>query len=147
MPTNPSHFMTTARLGKNPKVSFINNGGNTKVAGLNLAIDDDYQTGNGWVEQTVWVYAECFGARADYVERELKAGDEVLVTGKLKMATNADGKQWHKFWIDSIRRVSRPEHSQPQQQRQAAPQRPYNEEEDLGPAFPSDASGADDVPF
>lgn len=145
MPTNPSQFTTLARLGKNPKVFYIN-GGNTQVVGLNLAIDDDYIDKNGeWRDQTVWTYAEVFGKRAEYVLKNMRKGDQVMVAGKVKMATNEDGQQWLKFWLNDIRLISRP------QQRQAPSETHYNQhpqdEEDMSPAFQSEASGMDDIPF
>ena len=36
---------------------------------------------------------------------------------------------------------------QPQQSQQQPQQQPQQQQEDLGPAFPSEASGMDDVPF
>lgn len=145
MPTNPSQFTSIARLGKNPKAYYIN-GGNTQVAGLNLAIDDDYVDKNGkWRDQTVWTYAEVFGKRAEYVLKNIRKGNLVMVAGKVKMATNEDGRQWLKFWLNDIRLVNRP------QSHQAPPETHYNQypqdEKDMGSAFPSEASEMDDVPF
>lgn len=147
MPTNPSSFTTMARLGKEPKVFYINNG-NTMVVGLNLAIDDDYVDGRGeWRDQTVWTYGEVFGKRAEYVANNLHVGDKVYVNGKIKMGQGQNGEQWIKFWLNDVRLIDRPGNKQQSQPRGDTRYNDHPEDEDLGPAFPSEASDMYDVPF
>lgn len=106
MPTNPSQFTTTGRIGKMRQFT-IN--GDTPVMGLNVAIDDDYMDKNGqWVDQTVWTYIEVFGKRAEWVRDNLRVGDSIFINGKIKMSVNQQGQQWLKFWASDIRHLSRP---------------------------------------
>ncbi|MEF2229652.1 MAG: single-stranded DNA-binding protein [Pseudodesulfovibrio sp.] len=158
------------RLGQDPKLSYTSSG--QAVANFSVATDEGYrdrQTGQK-VERTEWHRVVAWRQAAEFCGNYLAKGRLVLVEGKLQTRKwqGQDGQDRYTTEIvaDNIQGLDRaPEgqgqYSQPGQQQgqqqggypqqggyQGNPQqgRPQ-EDEDLGPAFPSEASGMDDVPF
>ncbi|EGB13355.1 single-strand binding protein [Pseudodesulfovibrio mercurii] len=165
------------RVGQDPKVSYTTSGqavANFSVAtdeGYR-----DRQTGQK-VERTEWHRVVAWRQQAEFVANYIGKGRLVLVEGKLQTRKwqGQDGQDRYTTEIvaDNIQGLDRmPDGQQPAQQggyqqqgggyQQNRPQqnRPpqnnngyqqnnngYPEDEDLGPAFPSEASGMDDVPF
>ena len=152
------------RLGQDPKLNYLPSG--QAVAELSVATDESYKNKDGQkVEQTEWHRVKVFGKSAEFCGNYLAKGRLVYVEGTLK-TRSWDDKDGQKRYVTEIV-VSAPGHSvqfmdsksdgqgqqgqphgQGQQQRQhLAPRQNHNRHDDLGPAFPSDASGLDDVPF
>ncbi len=165
------------RLGQDPKLSYTSSGqavANFSVAtdeGYR-----DKQTGQR-VERTEWHRIVAWRQTAEFCGNYLGKGRLVMVEGKLQTRKwqGQDGQDRYTTEIvaDNVQgldRASEGQTNQPgqqqggyqqnnyqqqgQQQRPQQPQQPQNyqqqgqqQEEDLGPAFPSEASDMDDVPF
>jgi single-strand DNA-binding protein len=158
------------RVGQDPKVSYTGSG--QAVANFSVATDEGYrdrQTGQK-VERTEWHRVVAWRQQAEFVGNYIGKGRLVMVEGKLQTRKwqGQDGQDRYTTEIvaDSIQGLDRaPDGQQPAQQggyqqqngyqqnrsqQQNPPQQngyPQQEEEELGPAFPSEASGMDDVPF
>ena len=155
------------RVGQDPKLSYTPSG--QAVANLSVATDEGYrdrQTGQK-VERTEWHRVVAWRQQAEFIGNYITKGRLVLVEGKLQTRKwqGQDGQDRYTTEIvaDNVQGLDRaPDHGQggqyqqqggqyrqPQQHQQHQPsqRQPQQPEEDLGPAFPSEASGMDDVPF
>ncbi|GAB6038858.1 single-stranded DNA-binding protein [Fundidesulfovibrio butyratiphilus] len=162
------------RLGQDPKLTYLPSG--APVAEFSLATDESYKNREGQkVEQTEWHRVKVFGRSAEFCGNYLSKGRLVYVEGQLRTRSWED-QQGQKRYITEVV-VSAPGHtiqgldsrggasaapseyeqggyggprSGPQGggQRGAPAQRQQRPSQDPGPeAFPSEASGMDDVPF
>ncbi len=164
--------MIIGRMGSDAKLSYLPSG--QPVANFNVATDESYrdkQSGEK-IERTEWHRVAVFGKSAEFCANYLGKGRLVYVEGTLRTRKwqDKDGQDRYTTEVTvqpyggTVQGLDSPrgqaaEHGgyedAPPQQRQAprqqgAPQKrqqPAYEEEDLGPAFPSEASGMDDVPF
>ncbi|ADU63084.1 MAG: single-stranded DNA-binding protein [Pseudodesulfovibrio sp.] len=159
------------RLGRDPELSYTPNG--QARAKFSIATDEGYrdkQTGQK-VERTEWHNIVAWRQTAEFCGNYLGKGRLVLVEGKLqtrKWQDQATGQDRYMTEIvaDNVQGLDRAPDGQQaqqggyqqnsnqqqggyQQQAQGQGQRRQQQEpdEDLGPAFPSEASGMDDVPF
>jgi single-strand DNA-binding protein len=163
------------RLGRDPELSYTPNG--QARAKFSIATDEGYrdkQTGQK-VERTEWHNIVAWRQTAEFCGNYLGKGRLVLVEGKLqtrKWQDQATGQDRYMTEIvaDNVQGLDRAPDGQQaqqggsqqnnyqqqgqqggyQQQAQAQGQRRQQQpepDEDLGPAFPSEASGMDDVPF
>ncbi|MCK9240662.1 single-stranded DNA-binding protein [Desulfocurvus sp.] len=159
--------MIIGRLGRDPELRYSQSG--AAICNLNVATDESYTDKQGQrVEQTEWHRVAVFSRQAELCANYLRKGSQVYVEGSLQTRKwqAQDGTDRYTTEIKALRvQFLDPKGAQqggydaPQQQqapaRQAAPakgggrrqQQQFQEEEDLGPAFPSEASGMDDVPF
>ncbi len=157
------------RLGQDPKLSYTTSG--QAVAEFSVATDESYQKDGQWVDSTEWHRVKVWREKAERCANSLSKGRLVLVEGKLQTRQwEKDGQKHYMTEViatrvagldraqggdaphDSQEGGHRPQRPASQNQRQApaqgagaAPQQ-YRDE-DLGPAFPSEAGAMDDVPF
>ncbi len=154
------------RMGQDPKLSYTQSG--QSVANFTLATDEGYkdkQSGQR-VDKTEWHRIVVWGQQAEFCGNYLGKGRLVLVEGRLQ-TRKWQAQDGSDRWTTEVvaQRVQaldgRPQEGQqrPQQgQQQGGSQgSPYDgsqggqqgppDDEDMGPAFPSEASGMDDVPF
>ncbi len=76
-------------LGKNPQVINLEKG--KKVARLSLATHENYYSSKGEkVNNTIWHNLVAWDAKADYAEKYLEKGQEVLVHGKITTRSYED---------------------------------------------------------
>jgi len=163
--------MIIGRLGRDPELRYSASG--TPMANLRIATDEGYTDRDGnKVERTEWHTVVVFQRQAENCANYLGKGSLVFVEGSLQTRKWQD-QQGQDRYITEIkaqrvqfldRRAAGQGDSSgiPEQQysgggqqyggRSNAPtpqrQQPRNNDlEDLGPAFPSEASGMDDVPF
>lgn len=141
-------------LGQDVKFS-VSQGG-MEIAKMSVAVGEsrkDKDTGQ-WKEFTEWVNVTAFGSQAKNCNDFLRKGSKVMVMGKFR--TNKwekDGQTHYSSEVaaDRVIFLDSKADGQGQQQRQQPPaqsqQRRPPMNDDLGPAFPSEASGMDDVPF
>ncbi len=159
--------MIIGRLGRDPELKYSSSG--MPIANLRIATDESYMDRDGnKVERTEWHTVVVFQRAAENCSNFLSKGSLVYVEGSLqtrkwqdqqgqdrytteikaqrvqfldrKGARDADGPSEQ---AGSGGRSAPPAQGRrPQQQQQ---QQQYND--DLGPAFPSEAGGMDDVPF
>lgn len=148
--------MIIGRLGRDPELKYTQAG--APVCTLNLATDESYKDNNGQkVERTEWHRVVVFQKAAENCSQYLAKGSLVFVEGSLQTRKWQD-QQGQDRYVTEIRahRVQFLDRkgdngqsggqsgARPQGQRQGQPPADY---EDLGPAFPSECSGMDDIPF
>lgn len=158
-------------LGQDPKISYTQSG--QPVANLRMATSERFKDKSGqWTDRTEWHSVVAWGKDAEFCSNYLGKGALVMIEGRLQTRKwqDKDGQDRYSTEVVANRVQSlggrpqgegggssglRPQGGmQPQggqnaqrggqQQRNA---QPYPDDEDLGPAFPSEASGMDDVPF
>jgi len=159
------------RLGRDPELRYAGNG--TPIANLNIATDESYVDREGnKVDRAEWHRVVVFQRQAENCANFLGKGSLVYVEGSLQTRKWTDQQGVERYtteikaqrvqFLDRRGEGAAPGagagqgYSQPQQgggygapQQQPAATAPASGgfEEDLGPAFPSEASGMDDVPF
>lgn len=154
--------MLIGRLGVDPELRYTQSG--QPVANFRMATDESYRGQDGnMVERTEWHRIVVWGRQAEPVANYLHKGSLCYVEGTLQTQKwqAQDGTDRYTTEIKAMRvqfldpkganqggydgpRQQAPQQQRPQQQQQRPQQQP---DEDLGPAFPSEASGMDDVPF
>lgn len=144
------------RLGRDPEVRYTQSG--QAVASLNIATDESYTAQDGQrVDRTEWHRASVWGKQAEFCGNYLSKGRLVMVEGSLQTRKWQDKQGQDRYSTEinarnvqaldskqntegSMSGISRGNSNYQQNQN-------FDQEEDLGPAFPSEASGMDDAPF
>ncbi|MDR1926945.1 MAG: single-stranded DNA-binding protein [Endomicrobium sp.] len=71
------------RLGKDPELVTFENGG--KIVNLSIAVDDSYKKDGEKIKQSYWINLVGNGNVADVITKYFVKGDQIAVTGKLKV--------------------------------------------------------------
>lgn len=164
--------MIIGRLGRDPELRYSQTG--MPIASLNVATDESYMDKDGnKVEKTEWHRVSVFQKAAENCANFLAKGSLVYVEGSLQTRKWQDPQGQDRYTTEiKAQRVqfldrkgdnprsgggggyddqSAGSEGGGNQQRRAPraqqQQRPNQRDEDLGPAFPSEASGMDEVPF
>lgn len=158
--------MLIGRLGRDPELRYSQSG--APVCTLNMATDESYTDREGnKVDKAEWHRVVVFQRVAENCAQFLSKGSLVFVEGSLQTRKWQDqqGQERYTTEIKAQRvqfldkRGSGAEQSGSEGGYAAAPRRSapagrpqkaqgqQDDYEDLGPAFPSEASGMDDVPF
>ena len=160
--------MIIGRLGRDPELRYAASG--TPMANLRIATDESYTDRDGnKVDRTEWHTVVVFQRQAENCANYLAKGSLVFVEGSLQTRKWQDQQGQDRYTTEikasRVQFLDRKGASQGEYGgasmdqgysggagggRAPAPQRqqPRNQDpEDLGPAFPSEASGMDDVPF
>ena len=161
--------MIIGRLGRDPELRYSQSG--APVCTLNVATDESYTDRDGnRVDRAEWHRVVVFQKAAENCSQYLTKGSLVFVEGSLQTRKWQDQQGQDRYTTEiKAQRVQfldkrggdqnmpageggyaprRP--AAPAAGGNRAPQRPQQRQddyEDLGPAFPSEASGMDDVPF
>lgn len=171
MAANINKVILIGRLGQDPKLTYLPSG--APVAELRIATSESYKNKDGEkVETTEWHTVKVWNRSAEACANYLRKGSLVYVEGTLRTRTWEDPQGQKKYFTEVS--VTGPQHTvqfmdsksggveaapmeggyggdqrrsaPPQQQRQQN-NRPQQHDDNQGPAFPSEASGMDDVPF
>ena len=153
--------MIIGRLGRDPELRYSQSG--SPVCTLNIATDESYTDRDGnRVDRAEWHRVVVFQKAAENCSQYLTKGSLVFVEGSLQTRKWQDQQGQDRYTTEikgqRVQFLDRkgdrqgqgaPAHDEgyaprPQQQQQA---RNNQQDDDLGPAFPSEASGMDDVPF
>ncbi|WP_346666476.1 single-stranded DNA-binding protein [uncultured Mailhella sp.] len=166
--------MIIGHLGADPELRYTQSG--SPVTTLRIATDESYTDRDGnRVERTEWHRVVVFQRAAENCNQYLRKGSLVYVEGKLSTRKwqdqNGQDRYTTEIRADRVQfldrrnggapadgdnmgyapRQSAPrpaQSSRPAPQRRAPQQQPQQDSyEDLGPAFPSEASTMDDIPF
>lgn len=145
------------RLGRDPELRYTTSG--QPVATFSIATDESYKSKDGQkVEKTEWHRIVVWGKSAEFCGNYLTKGRLVFVEGKLETRKWQDKDGQEKYtteikadrvdFMDSRQAeggfAPAPQFSKgPAQQRSGG----MGYDDDMGPAFPSEASGMDDAPF
>ena len=156
--------MLIGRLGQDPELRYAANG--MPVCKFSVATDESYTDREGQKqEKTEWHRVVTFQKQAEHCSKYLHKGSLVFVEGSLSTNkwTDQQGQTRYMTEVKASRvqflerkgegsRQGMPADDYSQNNTQAqAPARQQQQQQDagddLGPAFPSEASGMDDVPF
>lgn len=160
-------------LGQDPKISYTQSG--QPVANLRMATSERFKDKQGqWTERTEWHSVVAWGKDAEFCSNYLGKGALIMIEGRLQTRKWQDKDNQDRYSTEVVANrvqalggrgqggdapaggAARPQQGAPgaeqprgaqPQQRAAASNPPFHDDEDLGPAFPSEASGMDDVPF
>jgi single-strand DNA-binding protein len=129
------------RLGRDPEMRYTPSG--QPVANFSIATDETYTSKDGQkVEKTEWHRIVVWGKQAEFCGNYLAKGRLVYITEiKADRVQGLDSRQSEGGYAPAPQYQQRP---------QAAPQQGGGSagyDDDMGPAFPSEASGMDDAPF
>jgi single-strand DNA-binding protein len=157
MAANLNKVMLIGRLGRDPELRYSQSG--QPVCNFSMATDESYSDRDGnRQERTEWHRIVVFARQAENVANYLKKGSQAFVEGRLQTRQWEDKEGQTRYTTEIVaQRVqfldSRQDSGggyQQQQQRggnqRGGPQR-QSQNDDMGPAFPSEAGGMDDVPF
>lgn len=130
----------SGRIGADAETRYTQ-GGTAKTT-FNLAVD----SGQGDYKRTDWI--RCVLWRRDKLAQYLTKGKPIMVTGEYQEQKWEDSDGQERRMVEIIVRELEFQQGQPKGNNQQS----YNPEQpqpgdDLGPAFPSEAGGMDDVPF
>lgn len=136
------------RLGQDPKLAYTTAG--IPVANFSLATDEGYtdKTGNR-VEKTEWHRIVVFNKQAEFCANYLSKGRLIFVEGRLQTRQWQDQQGQNRYTTEIIaNRIQAldPKGVSAEEAPSSEPILP-EEEEDLGPTFPSEVSNLDDAPF
>lgn len=156
--------MLIGRLGRDPELRYAQNG--SPICNLRIATDESYTDRDGnKVERTEWHSVAVFQRQAENCSTYLSKGSLVYVEGSLQTRKWQDQQGQDRYTteikaqrVQFLDRKSDAQRAAPgesggrnwnQSAGGQARQNQYNQpdDSDLGPAFPSEASGMDDVPF
>lgn len=158
-----NRVMLIGRLGRDPELRYTQSG--TPVCTLQAATDESYTDRDGnKVERTEWHRITCFQKQAENCANYLAKGSLVYVEGSLTTRKWQDQQGQDRYTTEikaeRVQFLDRKGDGQggaeqpqgaPRQQQAARGNAPRQQrgfkEEDLGPAFPSESSNMDDVPF
>ena len=149
--------MIIGRLGADPELRYATTG--AAICRFNVATDESYTDQSGQRrDRTEWHRVVTFNKQAENCSNYLHKGSLVFVEGSLSTSkwTDQQGQTRYTTEVKAQRvqflerkgdRQGMPAadegYSRPQQQQQNQ----ARDDDDMGPAFPSEASGMDDVPF
>lgn len=136
------------RLGQDPKLAYTTAG--VPVVNFSLATDEGYtdKTGNR-VEKTEWHRIVVFNKQAEFCANYLSKGRLVFVEGRLQTRQWQDQQGQNRYTTEIIAtriQALDPKGASTGDSPSSEPILP-EEEEDLGPTFPSEVSSLDDAPF
>ena len=149
--------MIIGRLGRDPEMRYTQAG--KPVCSLNVATDEGYTNDRGEkVDKTEWHKVVFWDRQAETCSQYLAKGSLVFVEGRLSTRKYQDQQGQDRYATEiqgqRVQFLDRKADGQSSQQQEGGRRQqgqrhtpPLSDYEDLGPAFPSEASGLDDVPF
>ncbi len=152
--------MLIGRLGKDPELKYAANG--TPVTNFTMATDESYTDREGnRVDKAEWHRVVVFSRQAENVANYLRKGSLAYIEGSLQTRDWEDQNGQKRYTTEiKAQRVQfldpkgRGAEDAPRQSGGGQAQRGGAQQdagpssnEDYGPAFPSEASGMDEVPF
>ena len=146
--------MIIGRLGREPELKYTQSG--SPVCTFSVATDESYTDNSGQkVEKAEWHRIVVFQKAAENCSQYLAKGSLVFIEGKLETRKWQDQQGQDRFVTEikaqRVQFLDRKGDGDGQQGRQGGGRQTQGRHsadyEDLGPAFPSEASGLDGVPF
>ena len=138
------------RLGKDPEVRYSQPG--NAVCNMTIATDESYTDRDGnKVEKAEWHKVVCYGKQAENCGQYLTKGSLVFVEGGLQTRKWQDKEGVERYTTEiKAQRVQFLDRKKDDGQTGGRPQqggRSQRNDDDLGPSFPSEASGLEEIPF
>jgi single-strand DNA-binding protein len=142
--------MLIGRLGRDPELRYSQNG--APVATLNLATDESYTDREGnKVDRAEWHRVVVFQRSAENCANYLAKGSLIYVEGSLQTRKWQDQQGQDRYTTEvrahRVQFLDRRGDGGKQPQPGGRGTQSAPDDEDYGPAFPSEASGMDEVPF
>lgn len=144
--------MIIGRLGADPELRYATTG--MAICRFNVATDESYTDQSGQrQERTEWHRVVTFSKQAETCANYLHKGSLAYIEGSLSTSKWTDQQGQTRYTTEvKAQRVQFLDRKSDRQGMGAADEgyaRPQSnqKDDDLGPAFPSEASGMDDVPF
>ena len=144
--------MLIGHLGKDPELKYGSSG--NPVCSMTLATDEGYTDKDGnKVDRVEWHRIVAYQRLAETCGQYLQKGRLVYVEGKLQTRKWQDQNGQDRYTTEVVAQrvqfLSRKNESSDRDDNYSAPSPRQNrqEEDSMGPAFPSEAGGMDDVPF
>ncbi|MDR2162192.1 MAG: single-stranded DNA-binding protein [Desulfovibrio sp.] len=152
--------MIIGRLGRDPELKYAASG--MPIANLSVATDESYVDRDGQkVERTEWHRVVVFQRQAENCSTYLSKGSLIYVEGSLQTRKWQDPQGVERYTTEIKanrvqfldRKGAREGAADPAHQGEGGQRVTQRQQtvpatgDDLGPAFPSEASGMDDVPF
>jgi single-strand DNA-binding protein len=150
--------MLIGRLGKDPELKYAANG--TPVTNFTMATDESYTDREGnRVDKAEWHRVVVFSRQAENVANYLHKGSLAYIEGSLQTRDWEDQNGQKRYTTEiKAQRVQfldpkgrgaedAPRQGGGGQEQRGGSQQGPSSNEDCGPAFPSEASGMDEVPF
>ena len=146
--------MIIGRLGRDPQLRYTQSG--SPVATLNVATDESYTDRDGnKVDRTEWHRVSVFQRQAENCANFLAKGSLIYVEGSLQTRKWQDQQGQDRYTTEikaqRVQFLGRKGDSADRDDGYAAPapsgRQNRQDDESMGPAFPSEAGGMDDVPF
>lgn len=140
-------------MGQDAKINYTQSG--MAVANLSVATSMRVKGADGqYTDKTEWHKVTAWDKTADFCGKYLHKGSMVLVEGRIETRKwqDKDGQDRYSTEIvaNRVQCLDKREAGQGDGQSQPPvqmPKPPLADDAELGPAFPRDASGMDDVPF
>ena len=145
--------MLIGHLGKDPELKYGSSG--NPVCTMTLATDEGYTDKDGnKVDRVEWHRIVAYQRLAETCGQYLQKGRLVYVEGKLQTRKWQDQNGQDRYTTEVVaqrvqflgRKGDAPD-SRDDSYAAPAGRQPAKQEDELGPAFPSEAGGMDDVPF
>ena len=140
--------MIIGRLGQDPDLKYTTSG--AAVCRLSVATDESYTDNNGQrQERTEWHRVVTFQKQAENCSNYLHKGSLVFVEGSLSTNkwTDQQGQTRYTTEIRAQRVQFLDKRDADAGEQKQVHQHQSNQDDDIPPAFPSEATGMDDVPF
>lgn len=95
---NINTVAVSGNLTRDPEMRVFESG--SKKASLGIAYNRARKSGDDWIEETSFFDIEAFGYLAESIEKKLRKGDAVTVTGRLEQQSwETDGQKRYKVVI------------------------------------------------
>jgi single-strand DNA-binding protein len=148
-------YFAIGRLGGDPELRYSQSG--SAFATFSLAVDDSYKDREGnKVDRTIWLRCTAFAKTAELLSEFVHKGSRLQVEGSLALNewTDREGNQRKDLQLrlqnftllDKREQGENSGGNRPQASSKSSKSSGRAQDEDL-PAFPSEYSGMDDVPF
>ena len=139
--------MIIGRLGQDPELRYATTG--MAICRFSVATDESYQDRDGQrQEKTEWHRVVTFQKQAENCSNYLHKGSLVFVEGSLSTNKWTDQQGQTRYTTEiKAQRVQFLDRKEGAGEQNQAHRQQSSQDDDIPPAFPSEASGMDDVPF
>jgi single-strand DNA-binding protein len=124
MSNDINKVILTGNVGKKPVEKDA--GANSSYVSFSLAVNESYKKGDNWVNNTHWVYCQCWFASVKKKALELSKGANICIEGSLNVYKPKDGNTIVSVKVSRII-AFRKEESTGEETQDEKPQEPQDE--------------------
>ena len=135
MANDINKVILTGNIGKKPVEKDINE--NSSYVSFSLAVGESYKKGDNWVNNTHWIYCQCWFPSVKKTALALDKGSNICIEGALNVYKSKDGNNIVSVKVSRIisfreKKSSEEETEQPESQGDDAPEEtPESDKEEL----------------